>query len=428
MKARIASNGTLELARDARGAILRLPTTNLPDGVALSRDAKRAYVSSELVGQVTVLDLERDEVVHTIDTAETPAEPSVRRALHGKLAFFTGMGVPAGVDPIFDPRDVDTHRHRNMASDNNWSSCASCHPDGLADGVTWLFPTGPRQTIALDAFFAPGSTVASNLASTDQKMSNWNAVRGSITDFNNNARNIQGGHGFTPQALATIDAGLEPSQVPDASLVFNQGPRLGVSSALDLMTEWVATVRTFDRPTGLNRFRAAEGRVLFAQNCASCHGGTKWTRSQRVLTDLVRWPDPAFAAGAPLTPNLLNPAASIIAGFDSNDDGLFDLPIVEQSVGSLTLDLANPIEIRGAGGLIGQASVGAAGSFNAPSLFGAAHTAPYGHHGRAQTLEAVFTDISSEGLGHPDFGLTATELENVLEFVRSIDAQEPVIQ
>ncbi|MEO6597970.1 MAG: hypothetical protein ABIP94_24770, partial [Planctomycetota bacterium] len=76
-----------------------------------------------------------------------------------------------------DPRTIDTHRHRNMASENNWSSCASCHPFGHADTMTWIFATGPRQTLSLDAFFARGSSIASGRGTTDQKISNWNAER-----------------------------------------------------------------------------------------------------------------------------------------------------------------------------------------------------------------------------------------------------------
>ena len=36
----------------------------------------------------------------------------------------------------------------------------------------------------VDAFFAKGSTIGTGLATTDQKISNWNAERNSSTDFN----------------------------------------------------------------------------------------------------------------------------------------------------------------------------------------------------------------------------------------------------
>ncbi|MCA8950922.1 MAG: hypothetical protein KDE27_15565 [Planctomycetes bacterium] len=426
LKADLGADGAIELARDARGAVLRVPTTNLPAGVVLDSGATRAYVASDLVGEVSMIDLGNNAEKLRIDTAATPADPAIRRELLGKLAFFTGMGIAADVSGQTDPRTVDTHRFRNMASNGNWSSCASCHPDGMADGVTWLFPTGPRQTISLEGFFAPGSTVESFLVTTDQKISNWNAVRGSITDFNGNSRAVQGGFGFTPQALATIDAGLTAVDVPDSGLVFNQGPRLGVSNALDFMTEWVASLRVLNRPTDLEPSAVAHGRSLFIQSCASCHGGTKWTRATRQF-DALRWLDPAFAGTSPATPNLLNPAASVIAAFDNNDDLVFETLLVEPSVGADTLDLANPIEIRGAGAAIGKASAGLAASFVPPSLFDVRNTAPYGHHGRAQTLPAVFEARTAGGLGHPDFGLLAPDLADVLTFLLAIDASQPIL-
>ncbi len=423
----LGADGSISLARNLREAIVRIPTTNLPAGVVLDDGATRAYVASDLVGEVSVVDLTRNVELGRIETAASPTDPKRRRELLGQLAFFTGMGLAADTAPGTDPRDVDTHRFRNMASNGNWSSCASCHPGGRADGVTWLFPTGPRQSISLEGFFAHGSTVASELATTDQKISNWNGVRGSITDFNNNARNVQGGFGFTPEALATIDAGQGQADVPDAGLVFNQGPRLGVSNALDLMTEWVASIRPLSRPTDLDDDAVARGRTLFAASCSACHAGSKWTNSTRVL-DLALWPDPAFEGGLPRGDNLFNPAASAIVAFDADDDGDFETRLVDAVVAQGTLDLTNPIEIRGLGGQIGLASAGLAVSFVPPSLFGVRNSAPYGHHGRAATLEDVFVPVQGGGLGHPDFGLNAQELADVLEFVRAIDGAQPTVQ
>ena len=95
-------------------------------------------------------------------------------------------GTPFGVGAYFqhtNVRSIDTIQFRGHASDNNWSSCSSCHPDGLSDNVTWIFPTGPRQTPPLDASFSAADT-------QKQRVFNWNAVRGSVTDFNNNSRNF----------------------------------------------------------------------------------------------------------------------------------------------------------------------------------------------------------------------------------------------
>jgi YVTN family beta-propeller protein len=427
MKADIAADGTLSLAKDSRGAVLRIPTTNIPGGVALSADGKRAYVGSELTGQLTVIDFGNGTVLGTVDTAETPTDPLRRKELLGQLTFFTGMGLPAQVAANTDPRTVDTHRHRNMQSSNNWSSCASCHPFGHSDTMTWIFGTGPRQTLSLDAFFARGSTVEDGLATTDQKISNWNAERQGVTEFNNNSRAVQGGFGFTPQALAAIDAGLAAAAVADAGLVFNGGPRLGISNALDFETVWVASLRAPNRSTRLDSTVVDQGRALFGNTCATCHGGTKWSRSNRIVNN-ARWPDPAFsAAPLPLSTFLQVPAGTTtITAFDSDGNNSFETLVVDTSVPGFTLDLSNPIELRGATALIGKASAGLAVSFQMPSLFNARNTAPYGHHGRAQTLEAVFLPLASAGLNHPTFGLTPAQLTQVLTFVQAIDENQPI--
>lgn len=430
MKGAIGSDGAITLAKDGRNAILRVPTCNIPGGVALSGDGKRAYVASELIGQMTAIDLDAGTVLATVDTATTSSDTVRQKELLGQLKFFTGMGVPADVAATTDARAVDTHRHRNMQSENNWSSCASCHPFGNADGMTWIFATGPRQTISLDAFFAPGSTIENNLATTDQKISNWNAERNSSTDFNNNSRAVQGGHGFTPQALATIDAGLAAAAVPDAGLVFNGGNRLGISNALDFETQWIASLRALNRPTTLDQVLVDQGRPLFAANCATCHGGAKWTRSSRPV-DNVRWPDPAFnATGNVLSAFLQVPAATTVAAFNADGVGAgaqqFETLVIDTTVPNATIDFADAIELRGAGANIGKISAGLSSSFAIPSLFSARNTAPYGHHGRAQTLAATFDARNANGLGHATFGLTAPQLQAVLEFVRSIDETTPI--
>lgn len=426
MKATIAPDGTLTLAKDARGAVLRVPVCNVPGGVVISADGKRAYVASDLVGQMTAVDLDAGTVLAKVDTATTPTDPARRKELLGQLVFFTGMGVPANVAAAIDPREVDTHRHRNMQSENNWSSCASCHPFGQSDTVTWIFATGPRQTLSLDAFFGKGSTIETGLPTTDQKISNWNAERNSVTDFNNNSRGVQGGHGFTPQALATIDAGQPAANVPDAGIVFNGGPRLGISNALDFETAWVASLTAPTRTTRTDAALVAQGRTLFGTTCASCHGGTKWSRSDRVV-DSAFWPDPAFnAAGTKLSNALQVPVATTIAAFDADNNGSFETLVIDTTVPNFTLDLTNPIELRGAGALLGKASVGLAGSFAIPSLLNVRNTAPYGHHGRAQTLAAVFEPRSNAGLDHPRFGLSPGQLDAVLQFVLAIDEDQPI--
>ena len=311
----------------------------------------------------------------------------------GELAFFTALGVP---DNGFDNtplRRIDPLQHRGKASDNGWSSCASCHPDGLADGVTWSFPTGPRQTVPLDGFFAKEDD-------SDQRISNWSAVRGSITDFNNNARNIQGGLGFAGD--------------PPPATIFNHGITQGASDSLDAMTDWVKTVRTLDMPDIEDPFTLANGLFVFGTNCASCHGGPKWTKSTVVYQDNPAFDGNPLAGGLPLDPGITNAGPQIVSFMSAAGT----LQVLDD-VG--TFDPLNPAEIRGAGGAIGQTAVGGLG-FNAPSLLGVGASAPYFHNGAAQDLPAVWVQhlLPSTGVSIAA-SLTPQQLVDVALFVRSID-------
>src|SRR5215813_11249324 len=144
------------------------------------------------------------------------------------------LGLPD--NGIFDTqiRDFVPLNDKGKASSNAWSSCGSCHPDGLADGVTWIFAAGPRQTLPLDAFFAKDNP-------DDQKIVLWSAARGSNTDFNNNSRGVQGGCGFASDAFrgATACSATAPAN----PAIYDHGITQGASDALDAQMLWVQTVR-----------------------------------------------------------------------------------------------------------------------------------------------------------------------------------------
>jgi YVTN family beta-propeller protein len=390
-------NYVLRASRDAAGAIalgapnvVRFQTGNLPNGVVVSRDGTRAYVSNEIGLSISVLDLVANTVrTRDVATATPPPAGSFEHALLvGKLVFHTALGVPD--DNLFgtELRDIVPVDDRNKASDNGWSSCASCHPDGLSDGVTWIFATGPRQTLPLDAFFSKRNPA-------DQRISNYSAVMGSITDFNNNSRGVQGGQGF----------------VADPTQVFQHGPTQGASEALDAETLWVQSIRPLNRPKTGN---LQAGAILFEQHCAQCHGGAKWSKSQTIYLNNPTLDGPG---GTPLDPNVvfegpqLRSFASPIAGI------VFFLNT------ALTFDPQNPLEIKNDGTL----ALGGLG-FNNPSLLGIGHHAPYFHDGSAETLDDVFekhflalpNDTIANTLG-PDVGV-------MRDFLLSIDGTTPTFR
>jgi YVTN family beta-propeller protein len=353
LRAARAADGTISIG--APDAVVRFQTGNLPDGVVITADGTRAYVSNEVGLSVSVLDLAANTVrTRDLATATAPPPGSFEHALMvGKLVFHTALGVPD--DGLFarELRDIVPVEDRNKASDNGWSSCASCHPDGLADGVTWIFATGPRQTIPLDAFFSKRNPA-------DQKISNYSGVMGSITDFNNNSRGVQGGAGFAA----------------DPTDVFQHGPTQGVSEALDAETLWVQSIRPLARPKPAG---AAAGATIFAAHCASCHGGAKWTKSQTIYLNNPTLTGDVTQGGVPLDPGLTMVGAQAQIYQNATAGVLLFL----EPVG--TFDPASPLEIR-ADGTLALGGIG----YNVPSLLGIGHEAPYFHDGSAATLDEVF--------------------------------------
>lgn len=395
LKAQLDNQGQFDI--NAPDNVVRFQTGNIPSGIVVSQDGRRAYTNNEVGYSITALNLESDTVItRDIASSEPPAPGTFEHAaLVGKLAFFTSLGTPDNGVFGQEIRSIVPLADRGKASDNGWSSCTSCHADGLADGVTWIFATGPRQTIPLDGFFAKNNP-------SDQRISNWNGVRGSITDFNNNSRNVQGGIGF---------AGDPPN--PN---IFNHGITQGASDALDAQTLWVQTVRApimpQDAGAALDR-----GQDVFATNCASCHGGAKWTKSQVLYAD-----NPAFDAnplgevpGAPRDPGVTNAGPQIV----SYTIGALTLQYLED-VG--TFDPANPIEVRANG-------IGALGGlgFNVPSLLGVGYHAPYFHDGSAQTLDDVLALHELAG-GAIDDVLSASEQNDLIEFLQSIDGSTATLR
>jgi hypothetical protein len=415
IRAKVGEDGKLTILDTANKA-QRLQTGNLPSGVVISRNGKRAYTTNELNTSITSLNLEANTVLaRDIESSPPPAPGSVQhRRLLGKLAFFTALGLPDKLDDNGDGqfdvalRDIDPLKFRNRASDNSWSGCGSCHEDGHSDNVTWIFETGPRQTIPLEGTFARNDL-------TDQRILNWSGVRGSNTDFNNNARGIQGGKGF-----ATDVGGQDRS-----AQVFNHGPTKGVSDSLDAMSEWVATVRAPIVPAAPATLEGP-GRALFAVNCASCHGGTKWTKSR---TSPVYQNNPTFPDD-PIGDKFFDPVKPLDVGVIAAGPQI--VSVTRAGKGTLkfldnigTFNVASPIEIRGAAAVAKQTTQGfvafGAAGFNTPSLLGLSISAPYFHDGSAQTLEEV---AARHKLGSGKTiaqELSAQDVEALLAFVRGID-------
>jgi mono/diheme cytochrome c family protein len=189
----------------------------------------------------------------------------------------------------------------------------------------------------------------------------------------------------------------------------------GASDALHFMTLWVQTVRAPILPLEGTGAERNAGRTIFRQNCATCHGGAKWTKSQILYAN-----NPTFnaniavnPAAQPRDPGVSNLGAQIesytVFEGTPDEDTLQYLEDVE------TFDATDPLEIRATG----ATALGVAG-FNVPALLGLRYHAPYLHHGKARNLTQLF-ELHALGAGTIASTLNATQRSNLRAYLLSID-------
>ena len=261
----------------------------------------------------------------------------------------------------------------------------------------------------------------------DQGLLNWSAMRGSNTDFNDNSRATQGGCGFASddfdRQCFLLPMYKGNATTPANPAIYDHGIVQGASDALDAQTLWIfAAVRPLHQPQPSD---AADGRAVFAANCASCHGGAKWTKSQifhrdnpAAVAQNRRALDPGVTRLAPAPPVAAMPANEFFS-FTCNARTIKYL----EDVG--TFDVTNPLEIRD--NAAASTAFGVNG-FNVPSLLSINYHAPYLHRGQAQTLEEVFPlhGLGADGSEFPptttiQTQLTAPQRADLLVFLKSID-------
>jgi YVTN family beta-propeller protein len=367
--------------------IIRIPVGKHPQGIAINSTDTRAYVFNYISRDVSVVDVESGSpTVNTeiarVASAPLPASGTLDEIVqHGKELFNTSIG-PAGTV-------TDSLPPAGRMSDLGWGNCYNCHPRGLHDGVTWLFPDGPRQTISMEstgqhpqpADALINTNGAPLLPSFKQRVLNWSAVRDEIQDFELNIRAVSGGQGLIRDGLAVVN--LTPTSTT------------GRDAELDAIAAYI--VFGIKAPISPTRGQdVSAGRALFASaNCQQCHGGPNWTRSRVDYT-----PPPS-----------------------TNEVSAGQLVRFLSRVG--TFDPAAFNEVLGAGTNIVVAN-GALG-FNTPSLLSIGAGAPYLHSGGAPTLNEVLNNVThrSAGTSGVDTLTSASDRQALVRFLESIDETTP---
>jgi cytochrome c peroxidase len=368
--------------------VLQIKVGKNPRGIVVNSTDTRAYVMNYISRNVSVLDLTTspEQLRATLQSASLPAPGTQADSVHiGKELYNTSIGE-------FDPAPGNTDAIVGRMSNNGWGSCAACHtPFALSDNVVWIFPSGPRRTIAQHTDFDL-SVAARNV----QRALNWSAERDEEEDFELNIRGVSGGLGL----IALTDAVTPDPQVfnltPQASGGRNQLTVRGVPAWDAIKTFVQFGIRVPKSPQSPTDPDVIAGNALFrAANCQQCHGGPQWSSSR------IRFTPP--------------PSAGLVV----NSQLLGEL----RRVGTFDPAAFNEVRQNGA------APLGADG-FTPPSLL-SIHAFPqtFLHNGAASSLDEVLNNVThrSAGTSGVDTLSNATDRARIVRFLLSIDAATPPI-
>lgn len=226
------------LELDARGLDpMRLPIRRWrvpsgPTGVAIDGDGARAVVWSQFERQLAVIDLGHDEKTEAVATIP---------AVQGKKSGISAAA--AWGRQLFHKTD-----DAQIASDGR--ACASCHPDGREDALTWSTPEGPRQTIMLAG--RTGSTAPFS----------WS---GAHVDLKSHIR----------ETFSRLGGG----GLPDEPERFDE-----MDALIAYLSEMRAPALEGAAPRSEEAALAARGKALFfeeSQGCATCHVGGPGTDGEK---------------------------------------------------------------------------------------------------------------------------------------------------
>jgi DNA-binding beta-propeller fold protein YncE len=295
---------------------------NNPRSVRFSPDGSSVLIYNALDFDIVALRVPDGEEIGRVAVTKNPLSEEL---LLGKKLFYTAL------QPM---------------SSRNWISCASCHPDGDADGRTWQQPEGLRNTQPL-----------AGLSWTHPV--HWSADRDEVQDFEH-----------TIQGLLMQGQGFVKKPLPDAL----GEPIGGRNRALDALAEYTNSHKYSLSPFARNGLTesAQRGQQLFLSaetQCAKCHSGPIFSDSQ---------PRPASE-------------------------------IVRHDVGTGQDDPSELMEPM----------------YDTPTLLGIYRSAPYLHHGKAETLHDVLTTFNKHDQHGTTSNLTDGQVADLVEFLKALPFEDP---
>lgn len=241
-----------------------------PWGIVVNAADTRAYVMNYVSRDVSVLSLSPDQLLATVPWASVPTPGTTADKIHiGKELYNTSVGE-------FDPATPGGAPITKRMSNNGWGACLARHPFGLSDDVVWIFPSGPKRTIAQHTDFDQ-----TDPARNTMRPLNWSAERDEEEDFELNIRAVSGGQGIIVLADGVTQDPNVVNLTPVASANRNQLKVRGVGG-WDAIKAFVQFgIRAPISPVSKSDPEVVAGRALFiSANCQQCHGGPQWTTAK----------------------------------------------------------------------------------------------------------------------------------------------------
>ncbi|RKH49096.1 hypothetical protein D7X96_11340 [Corallococcus interemptor] len=199
-----------------------------PNGIAMTRDGRKAYVYNAFDHTVTTLGSSGNEWGDIREEGERlviAGDTLSPMAAEGRRLFFSAVD-------------------RRMTSPAVAVSCASCHLEGREDGHVWGFPDGPRQTPSL-----------AGRMTTATAPFHWSGEFSALGDFMSaTVKDRMGGQELNEDTVAKLGAFIDAIPAPDNAF---RGEPLTESQA--------------------------RGAALFTQaKCDTCHTGAALTDNRNV--------------------------------------------------------------------------------------------------------------------------------------------------
>jgi YVTN family beta-propeller protein len=421
-----------------------------PTGLVIDNAHARAYVNCWVTRRLAVVDLAAQAMTSTVESSPLPTVATEQSVQRGRRFYFTGRG------------RWSASVLNGAKGGEGWSSCGSCHPDGLTDNITWSFGAGPRQTTSQDGTFSHGP------GPQKQRILNWTGIFDEHHDFERNTRDVSGGLGAITTAANLADCNqldketqvdLKPGGVAIGGLQkplkeLADDPTGCQHHDWDDVEAYVKTIEPVHAKRVADAAQVARGRQLFVDGgCAKCHGGAGWTVSRRFFTPssatntalvAASFPRPTFFPTTWMYDNGASPRTHVsaqpaIANADATGPAepapvaIAQTPCTMRNVGTFGI-LTDPagtdaLELR----ILNGAAVRSEGrsGFNVPSLYGLALGAPYLHHGQSPSLVDLFTNAAwafHTNAANANFSVTLAgqgKVDDLVAFLFSIDASTP---